>query len=701
MSLKRIDFSDGIRSDNIQYNFEDLQSQINYDRSFIVGPGIAKGLNIDIDETNYIIKVSDGTIIDPTGAIIDIKGKTYEIDLPSNIMQTIIKDYVVANGAITLTDIPYASNGKYIAAIDDKINDYHNDITISTLTDSQIKDFTVTSSSPNILYFSGIANNTILSVQYYIAFNVIFTIYINTDNEVQICQSISSTSPSEYGLSDFKYKLGNIFVKSNINGYTTISKTQDMSDRVNIYTDENGKLYINGKSWDSITNIYTYAPLEPKENDIWYNNQYGNNQLLVYRIIDGIGGWYPISTYTYALHNKSKLWSPLNKLTYSKELMHPYYFLFNSLEKDLYYEPNTKSLKVIVDNTILHSDQYEEVTAQTILDLFSTSHDTELIDYIKNCGYSKNILQSLLYEIDSSGNIIGEKNDTCIGFRMVEPFTYRFASDDYLRGPYVEAIVTQSYLTPSLKRKTERVSTYITEKTFTSENPCVLYDKDNNVSVITTDASYMYNENQLEVYLNGIKLIKDKDYSEVTVNIGSKDTNKFILKKNFSTSDYLTYRVNTNVYSYDELKNDNSKYWFFDLLITRNELSADLSIPESLALDDNSFVIAIRKSDRKILIRQSDNVNGGEYSIIADNENSKYTFHIIDESAITIGDSVYLIGLKPKFDGIDYSYSLLNIIDSGAIEGQVLRVAETDNGNVIKIKADNIVTVDGEDVTVG
>lgn len=701
MSLKRIDFSDGIRSDNIQYNFEDLQGQINYDRSFIVGPGIAKGLNIDVDETNYIITVNDGTIIDPDGAIINVKGKTYEIDLPSNIMQTIIKDYVVNNGTITLTDIPYASNGKYIAAIDDKINDYHNDIIVNTLADNEIKDFSMASSSPNTLYFNNIANNTILSVQYYIAFNIIFTIYINTDNEIQICRSISSTSPSEYDLSDFKYKLGNIFVKSNVNGYTTISKTQDMSDRVNIYTDENGKLYIDGKSWDSITNIYTYAPLEPKENDIWYNNQYGNNQLLVYRIIDGIGDWYPISTYTYALHNKSKLWSPLNKLMYSKELMHPYYFLFNSLEKDLYYEPNTKSLKVIVDNTILHSDQYEEVTAQTILDLFSTSHDTELIDYIKNCGYNKNILQSLLYKIDSSGNIIGEKNDTCIGFKMVEPFTYRFASDDYLRGPYVEAIVTQSYLTPSLKRKTERVSTYVTEKTFTSENPCVLYDKNNDVFIITTDAPYMYNENQLEVYFNGIKLIKDKDYSEVAVDADSKNTNKFILKKIFGTSDYLTYRVNTNVYSYDELKNDNSKYWFFDLMLTRDGLSADLPIPESLALDDGSFIIAIRKSDRKVLIRQTDNVTDGEYSIVADKENSKYTFHIIDESAITIGDSVYLVGLKPKFDGIDYSYSLLNIIDSGAIEGQVLRVAETDNGNVIKIKADNIVTVDGEDVTVG
>ena len=113
MALKTVDFSDGIRSDNIQYNFNDLQNQINYGRSFIVGSGIAKGLKIDIDEQTFTISVSDGSIVDPNGALIDIQGKSLKVDLPSTILQTIIKDYVVQNKTITLVDTPYAANGLY------------------------------------------------------------------------------------------------------------------------------------------------------------------------------------------------------------------------------------------------------------------------------------------------------------------------------------------------------------------------------------------------------------------------------------------------------------------------------------------------------------------------------------------------------------------------------------------------------------
>lgn len=702
MSLKRVDFSDGIRSDNIQFNFEDLQNQINYDRSFIVGPGIAKGLNIDVDEKEYIITISDGTIVDPDGEIINVEGKKYEIDLPSNIMQTIIKDYTVKDNKIILSDIPYATNGRYIAAVDSKLNDYHNDIVVSTLTGTEISDYSIDSDLPNVITFNNVSDGTIYTIQYYIAYNIIFTVYVNTSNEIQICRSISSTSPSEYGLSDFKYRLGNVFVRSNVNGYTTISKIQDMSDRVNIYTDENNELYINGKPFSSITNIYLHCPLSPKENDIWYNGQYGNNQLLVYRIIDGIGGWHPISTYTYALHNKKKLWNPTNILTYNKDTMHPSYFLFTNLEKDLYFEPKTESLKVIVDNTILHSDQYEEVTARDIYDIFQTNSDPELVQYISNCGYTKNNLLSILYEIDPSGNIIGEKDDTCIGFKMAEAFTYKFTYEGYIRGPYVEAVVTQSYLTPSIKRKIDKVSTYVVEQTITSESACVAYDQDNKMYIVTTDTSYLYNENQLEVFVNGIKLIKNVDYSEVMMNATSKETNRFTINRSLSTSDYITYRINTNVYSYEELKNDNSRYWLFDLIITRNDASQDIVLPESLALNDGSFVIAVRKSDRCILIRKTENVkDNADYEIIYNEDTNKSVFHIIDESAIKIGDSIYLVGLKQKFDGVDYSSSLLKIIDSGAIEGQFLRVIETDNGNVTKIKADNVIKINGEEAVVG
>ena len=46
MSLNKIDFSDGIRPEEIQENFEYLQEQINRERISVGGEGIAYGFDI-------------------------------------------------------------------------------------------------------------------------------------------------------------------------------------------------------------------------------------------------------------------------------------------------------------------------------------------------------------------------------------------------------------------------------------------------------------------------------------------------------------------------------------------------------------------------------------------------------------------------------------------------------------------------------
>ncbi len=694
MALKIVDFSDGIRSDNIQYNFNDLQNQINYDRSFIVGSGIAKGLNINIDERNFNISVSDGSIIDPNGALIDITGKSLNIDLPSTILQTIIKDYVVQNKTITLVDTPYASNGRYIAAIDPALNDYHNDINITTLLGSEITDFSATDNSN--VFTVNVNDNTIVTVRYYIAYDVIYTVYINTDDEVQFCQGVSSTSPSEYGLKDFKYKLGNVFIKTNVNGYTTISVIQDMGDRVNIYTNENGELYIGGKPFSSFTYIYTVKPTNPKENDMWYNGQYGNNIIYVYRIIDGIGQWCPLDKYVYALHNNSKLWNPTDTVTYTADFMDPEYFIFSKTEQNMFFEPKTESLKVIVDNTILHSDQFEEVTIDDVNHLIlSLNTSSARYKYLQNIGYTRAFIDSLLYNIDADGNIIGQKDPVCVGFKLREPTSYFFTKEGYERGPYVEAIVTQSYITPSIQRKIDKISTYVTERNITVGSSSVEYNNTLKSYLVTTDSTYDYNENQLEVYINGIKQLKDIDYNEVSLSTTSKSTQLFKINKELTEADIITYRINTKVYSFDELVNDNSKFWFFDTVITRATDDLNLNLPEALALNSKSFVLAFRKTTRTILIRKTDTIqNNADYEIVYDEDTNQSKLHILNEDAIPVGESIYLVGLKQKFDGIDYDYSssFLKMIEPGAVEGQLLRVSQTYQGNVEKLKADNIVS---------
>ena len=160
-------------------------------------------------------------------------------------------------------------------------------------------------------------------------------------------------------------------------------------------------------------------------------------------------------------------------------------------------------------------------------------------------------------------------------------------------------------------------------------------------------------------------------------------------------ADIITYRINTKVYSFDELVNDNSKFWFFDTVITRATDDLNLNLPEALALNSKSFVLAFRKTTRTILIRKTDTIqNNADYEIVYDEDTNQSKLHILNEDAIPVGESIYLVGLKQKFDGIDYDYSssFLKMIEPGAVEGQLLRVSQTYQGNVEKLKADNIVS---------
>ena len=71
MSVNKIDFSDGIRPEEIQENFENLQDQINRERLGVGGFGIASGFEITpiVDDKRFKIQISSASIIDPISPI--------------------------------------------------------------------------------------------------------------------------------------------------------------------------------------------------------------------------------------------------------------------------------------------------------------------------------------------------------------------------------------------------------------------------------------------------------------------------------------------------------------------------------------------------------------------------------------------------------------------------------------------------------
>ena len=84
MALNIIDFSNGIRPEEIQENFQYLQDQIARERLSIGGAGIASGLDITVDVSDDVFDliISDGSIIDDEGNEVFIKGKVLNVSPP-------------------------------------------------------------------------------------------------------------------------------------------------------------------------------------------------------------------------------------------------------------------------------------------------------------------------------------------------------------------------------------------------------------------------------------------------------------------------------------------------------------------------------------------------------------------------------------------------------------------------------------------
>ena len=111
MGLNIIDFSNGIRPEEIQENFDYLQAQLARERASVGGAGIASGLDVsfNITDSNFEVIISDGNIIDKDGNEIFISGTTIQVEPPILYED---KEYCTLNEkkTITLKRIPYAMN---------------------------------------------------------------------------------------------------------------------------------------------------------------------------------------------------------------------------------------------------------------------------------------------------------------------------------------------------------------------------------------------------------------------------------------------------------------------------------------------------------------------------------------------------------------------------------------------------------------
>lgn len=667
MSIKLVDFSEGIRAEELNTNFKALQNQINRERRNVGGSGIASGLEITpiVNMNEFAIEVSEASIISNIGEEIHIPAQKINIEYPKLAKEI---EYLTCNASnqVTLKHIPYALNRKASVETSNMFTPNYSGITVkyrdSIAEDDYIR---VRAINNRTLSLSGITRRDIIVTYHYTA-KRIDTVYINKNDELKVISSTTSTSPSLMLPSDYKYliaylEVNGLYMDKEGRVHANIEVREDLRNIRNIYTDTQGELWLCGTPFKNLQVIHLEEPLDPKENTMWYDsftnqlkvwrstdkliymNQYtvttdyannpdvakdyptdmyyyiGKKQLEVYindvklslndQFVELLNGspaqiqvlkkdtmtnmfriyadlkegdkivykitnfdahemWVPVNHASFVNAKDVKIYSPESeegagnyyatekaRALGKDENEYPYkyqYFIFDRLKDlNMLFTPGKHELSIMVNQIPMHSDQFEELT---VYDLFTGLVPESVVDAMKKY-YG--------WDVVTLENINSKYDNTGIGFKFRQPLDVDTAQEDNgATDLYVEAIVERRVNDGPLKRKLQRNAAFSKEETIT------LTDEQKIVSM--EDCYYRYGENQLEVYIDGIKLINGVDFYEGTDlnpdDITDEDGNitslpqrrKGARSKQFTLettrpNSKLTYRVTTNIYSYDHV----------------------------------------------------------------------------------------------------------------------------------------------------
>ena len=665
MSLHQINFSDGIRSEEIQDNFDILDNQIKRTRLSIGGIGIASGLDITpiVTENQFAIKISSASIIDNNGDEIYINEQILNIERPKLSKQ---REYLSAdvNNQVQLKEVPYMLNRTQPAQYGGTLSNLYTGIKISYQNSISTDDYIrVKAINGKVLTLTGLTSRQVI-VEYYSTAKRIDTIYLDENNNISVkTSSITSTTPSAIIPEKYNYLIAYILIDdnymadSNDSPHADIVLKKDLRKIRNIYTDKNGVLYLNGVPFNDLHLITMEEPADPKPNQLWLNNGtlytwqaidnytykksieitndydfvgyhdiqtnidycINKKQLKVYinsiqlqdAEYDELYGDVPTSiqdipdntysnkfriyknfsvgdiiTYTISFNESGYKWIPVNKESYIRTKEHkiyglndawkdgnywtspqalsldkdkdgyPYkytYFIFDAnTDRNMIFNPGNNEIDIIINQMPLHKDQYSEITLD-MLDNLPSSVKRAISDQF---GWNNSAIQVIneLYDDIGIGVMLNNPLDSIYNEGLFNEYNQMINEHEL----YVEIIANRACSSANNKRKLQRVSTYI------DEGSVVISNTSDNV-INLGDKYYRYNENQLDVYINGLKLTKDIDYIEGTdLDSDLTDTadmlrkrgaisKQFKITRSLNIGDVVNYKITSSFYSYDHI----------------------------------------------------------------------------------------------------------------------------------------------------
>lgn len=513
-TLKVLDFTQGIKASPINYNFNLIEEWIRRERLRTSGYGIVEGFDLSDNLPDvFSVNIGEGTYIGKDGYEMIVNPETIYVGEPQyfQITETAVVDI---NGRITLKYTPYSPTGLgFIQYNPPADNEYPDKKELSIKDKETASNIPILASVSNILYVNidNWAEKTV-TITYYYCDDRIDAILLDGDTGEYIYEkSVLSTSPShidylqEY--QDRYYLIGfaHWIVDRKISvEFITLDRTYRK-----VYVDKYNRLYLNGKLYKESQIIYFEEPENPEINDLWYD--YKSNCLYIWREKDGIASWILINDLTNVLSKEVKFWYP-DDFPEDKQT-----FLFTEEEMNLYYQPNTNSLDIIIANVPLMQDQFKEIVM------------TNEVDYM------------------SRG----------IGFKLKDPLDHE---------DVVQCIVYHNIRNGSLQNIFQRAAI------FTNENYAMFSKLNNERQSFETDVSYTIGEQQLEVFVDGKRLRRNVEFIEMKDSLTDASEED---RENLSThyriaipleeESIVTYKITKHIWNYDQV----------DLLMKNIEEKAD------------------------------------------------------------------------------------------------------------------------------
>lgn len=496
--LKTLDFREGIRASDVNYNFDIIRGWVERERLRTSGWGIVEGFDFSYPNDDFVIHIGEGTYINKNGEEQFVDTASISCGAPK--YETITEEVIVSDdGRIRLKYVPYSPSryglieyfppSENVKPLTSELSVIDRDAPSMKMPIITVVGNMITVSAPD---FAG----KTAKVTYRYCDDRIDAILLGENGLYYREIGINSTSPSKTDLDlTNKYIIG--FAHWIVGKTITVEFITEGRTYRPVYTDSNNVLYLNGEVYKKPKFIYFTEPEEPQPDDMWYDRD--NNLLMAWELSGGVYGWRVVNDFTSTPLREVKIWTANN---FPSDGMT---FKFRDDETNLRFIPGTHALDIIIDQQIVMEDQFSELVmpgAQPYL---------------------------------SSG----------IGFKLNAPLD---------RSTVVQAIIHHSVKNAPLRNVFQRAAIFVYEN-------FQVYSTSNPNRIFHTNLEYALLDDQIEVFVNGERLNKNTDFVELRddgITLASNgDENKmshyFKVVKTLSPGDKVTYKLSRHVWSYDQL----------------------------------------------------------------------------------------------------------------------------------------------------